>query len=245
MAAIKECARMRYRWGRSCVEFDEPNLNLGQRDFQKYVVKTVVGFTQASRFLGTNQGWALPAEDLMDCGIMRVAHIKIRITGRNERCAWGVVHRIKRNEFGNSPKYFYPKMGTLKIANPLLNAELKKEIDEYEDMRAAFHESFFDIEGLRHAEKQAMTEQTKKKITSDDYIAFVVENPDLFVDRKTGELSYSMVQAGPDPELIKKLKLTGELAENYRWNLSAGTTARVKNVASTMLGRVKQEGSED
>jgi len=225
MGAVRDCALNQKHWGQSQVEFDETNITAGQRDFATSVNKTTVGFIQATRYLGVNPSFALPSSRLMDCEILEVAHVNVRITGRNDNWAWGSAYRIRPNEFSNSPRFFYPKMGTLKIANPLKVKDLREDLEYYEKIRDSFNRDFFKLEDMKAAEKRQ-----KEKILPPakfDYIGYVVQNPEKFYDPKhPGQLKLGLVQAGP----------------LGTWKLSAGKASQVKHTAQAQIDAVKAEG---
>lgn len=208
------------RWGEAVLQYEEANLTIGARDFSKVVNKQVTGFAQGTRSIGVNANFPLPADILMDCNILRVAQIKTRITGRNDDWAWGVVHRIKPNEFGTSPRYFYPKLGTLKFKNPYRDKKLAAELQEIEDMKQKFLGVLFDSDKLREDEKEIVRKAVKKTPDQEYHINFVLEHPDDFGwDPTTGEFSFKEIQSGPKGE----------------WALGATSTSRIKNVAEKRM----------
>lgn len=220
MRAVRFVAARADFWGQPWVEFDEPNIaDLSQLEFNRVVGRTVTKFTQASRKYGVNGLLCLPATRLMNSGVIEVAQCRIRILGEGKNFRYGRVDEIKPNEYSNSPRFFFPRMGYLKI----MRAD-KDFIAAYEAKREKFLEGFFSDEKIDAMEK----EQNKpKKQEASDYAKFVIEHledPTIFPDgrgfkNEKGELSYSKIQAGPKGE----------------WDLSTGTASRVKNQVTAKL----------
>jgi len=226
MDVVRKISREAKHPYRSCAQVEEPNLNLGARDFAKTVNKRVAGFTQATRSLGVNTTFPLPAEILMDCNILRVAQIKTRITGRNDDWAWGVVHRIKPNEFGTSPRYFYPKLGTIKIKNPYKDKRLCEELRIIEENKQKFLGEFFVSDDVR---KEEQKDRKPKEQTEFDHLGYVLEHPEEFLNPKNPrELSYSRIQAGP----------------NGTWNMGSTKASRIRNVAQLRLKTFLEGGGD-
>lgn len=224
MRAVRFVAARQQFWGQAWVHFDEPNIaDLSQLEFNRMVGRTVTKFTQAARKYGVNGILALPATRLMNSGVVEVAQCRVRILGEGRNYRYGRVDEIKPNEYGTSPRFFFPRMGYLKIRKPR-----QEWIDKYEAKRETFLSGYFSEDKINEMEK----EQNKpKKLEAGDYANFVMEHlkdpdPELFPDgrgflNEKGELSYSKIQAGP----------------KGTWDLSTGTASRVKNNVAAKTGQ--------
>jgi hypothetical protein len=225
MAAINDCAITQTTWGTSWVQFEEPNLSLGHRDFQTLINKTVAGFVQESRFLGVNAIFPLPIARLLDTAVVTVSQCRLILTGRNNKWAWIKAYRIKPNYFGRTPPYYYPKLkykgegNVIKILNPALDPFVQTLVPEYEKKKLDFHRTFFNAERLRAVETKQLEKIFGKK--DEDYEGYILQHPQEF--QKDGKLSYALIQTGG----------TGD--KKGKWSLPGGTTSRLKNVVKSKL----------
>jgi hypothetical protein len=221
MRAVRFVAARQDYWGQAWVHFDEPNIaDLSQLEFNRLIGRTVTKFTQAARKYGVNGILALPATRLMNSGVVEVSQCRVRIMGESRNWRYGRVDEIKPNEYGTSPRFFWPRMGWLKIRKPN-----QAWIDLYEAKREKFLQGYFSDEKIAEMEK----EQNKpKKLEPSDYAGFIIEHlkdPVLFPDQRgflneKGELSFSKIQSGP----------------KGTWDLSTGTASRVKNNVAAKTG---------
>lgn len=201
MNAVKAAAKG------SWILFDEPNLGIGHRTFMNIVNRTVAGFVQASRFLGVNAIFALPSADLMDTAVVRVAHIRIRVTARG----WGKVERIKHAEFEGGPRIRFKGMGTVKVGLPP-----RVFLDAYEDKRRAFHSEFFKSEGIAQIERGIIPE------AKPDYLETIMNDPLSFMVPHRGDRSDMRLSTG---------KIAGIL------NLSESKASNLKSRAEYLLSK--------
>ncbi len=213
MDALRYVAARQDYWGQAWLHFEEPNLDLSQLEFQRVVARTTVKFIQASRFLGVNALFPLPKTRLFNSGIMEVAQLRVKIFGVNPKFRYGRVEEIKPNEYGSSPRFFFPKMGYVKVYEPP-----HQLIELYEKKRRAFHEDYFSPEKIQAIKAKEAAKLSKKSHL--EYVNYVVahvddrnEKGDWVFKNEKGEVSWSKVQSGPKGE----------------WDLSNATTTRVRN----------------
>jgi hypothetical protein len=219
MDAARYVAARQDFWGQAWLHFEEPNLDLSQLEFQKLVARTTVKFVQASRFLGVNALFPLPKTRLFNSGIMEVAQVRVKIFGESPKYRYGRVEEIKPNEYGTSPRFFFPRMGYLKVFEPP-----RQLIDLYEVKRKQFHDEYFSVDKIQAIKTREAAKLTKKSHL--EYVNYVMahvedknEKGDWIFKNEKGELSWSKIQSGPKGE----------------WDLPNGTATRVKNAVVAKL----------